>query len=130
MMLQVQNNPLKSASELGSLRNCISLIKVQTSFKSVPCNCNIIATSSNKSLPLQHNSYASQSYKLSSDLRRTKCNSKSTLPVEVGTAVEMISRDLISSNCKASSSASLLEVQHSVQILFSVIFCTWICLFI
>ena len=106
---QIQDNPLRSPNELGNLKHCISLIRIQTSFQSVACSCRSIATVRNTSLPLVFADKSdSRAFSGQSETHQTSCNAQTSLPVDVGTAVEEISHDIISLNCKMNS----LSIAH------------------
>ena len=105
--IHIEGNKIRSFRELGNLKRCVTLKRVVTSLKEVPCSCDTIGRVNNKSLPLKLSSHLashSVSRKWSSNSQDVKCSRESKLPNSVGIVVQKISSRLISDQCKFSSS--------------------------
>ena len=105
--IHIEGNKIRSFRELGNLKRCVTLKRVVTSLKEVPCSCDTIGRVNNKTLPLKLSSHLashSVSRKWSSNSQDVKCSRESKLPNSVGIVVQKISSRLISDQCKFSSS--------------------------
>ena len=102
--ISLEGNSLKSFEELGKLKRCVKLKRVEVSYQEVPCSCGVIGRVNNKSLPLKLSSASALSLELS-----VKCSSNSELPNTHSMSVENIPSRIIAENCKFSFCFNLVN---------------------